>query len=125
MNNFNIFKIEYYWYEGEHEETLLMKDVGKEEFEKDLIDAKKFAESLIGKEIKKGNYLGEGYNVACLPEFYEQIIWFLLEKKGYKECQFDCDISYIIEDNSDKEINIIKSEKITKREEISVKQKNQ
>ena len=30
MTEHNIFKVEYYWYEGEHEETSLAKDVNKE-----------------------------------------------------------------------------------------------
>ena len=34
MEELNIFKIEYYWYEEEHEEILLIKDVKREEFEK-------------------------------------------------------------------------------------------
>ena len=37
MTEHNIFKVEYYWYEGEHEECLLIKAVEIEEFEnKDL-----------------------------------------------------------------------------------------
>jgi len=40
----NVFKVEYYWYEGEHEECLLIKAVEIEEFEKDLLEAKSFAE---------------------------------------------------------------------------------
>ena len=35
----NIFKIEYYWPEDEHEVTLLGKNVQREEFEKDLVEA--------------------------------------------------------------------------------------
>ena len=92
--DFNIFKIEYDWYEGEHEETLLGKNIDKKKFEKDLIEAKKFAISLIGNEIKGKNYLGKGYSVECLPEFYEQIIWFLINKKGYIKCNFDENTGY-------------------------------
>ena len=43
--------------------------------------------------------------VECLPEFYEQIIWFLIEKNGYKECQLNENISYIIDDNANKNRN--------------------
>ena len=42
INKMNIFKIEYNWYEGEHEEILLAKDTEREQFEKDLLEAKKF-----------------------------------------------------------------------------------
>lgn len=118
MTELNIFKIEYYWYEGEHEETLLVKDVEREEFEKDLLEAKEFAERLRGIKIKEGEYLGQGYRVECLPEFYKQTIWFLIEKKGYKECQFNEDISYTIDDGPNKEINITKDEKTTKTTEL-------
>ena len=34
MTELNVFKVEYYWYEGEHEEIFLAKDVNGEEFEK-------------------------------------------------------------------------------------------
>ena len=118
MTELNVFKVEYYWYEGEHEECLLIKDVKKEEFEKNLLEAKSFAEKLKGVEIKEGEYLGKGYKIECLPEFYEQIIWFLKEKKEYKECQLNEDIEYIIDDNSNKEIDITKNEKTTKRTEL-------
>ena len=49
---FNLFKIKYTWYEGEYEETSLGKNVKIEEFEKDLIGARDFAKSLIGKKLK-------------------------------------------------------------------------
>lgn len=71
---FRIFKIEYNWYEGEHGEIFLGKYVEKEKFEKDLTKAKQFAKSLIGKKVKHQNYLGKGYSVECLPEYYQQII---------------------------------------------------
>jgi len=51
----NIFKLEYDWYEGEHEETLLGKETTEQEFEIDLIKARKFAESLIGNKVKRGD----------------------------------------------------------------------
>jgi len=109
---FNIFKIEYTWYEEDYGKTLLCKNVERKEFEKDLIEAKNFAESLIGKKIKRADYLGKGYSVECLPEYYEQIIWFLIEKKGYSECIFDKDIIYSIDDSSNgKKIQIKRYEK--------------
>jgi len=36
------------------------------------MEYKNFAENLKGKEIKDYNYLGKGYGVECLPEFYAQ-----------------------------------------------------
>ena len=118
MTDINVFKVEYYWYEGEHEETSLAKDVNKEEFEKDLLEARNFAEKLKGVEIKEGEYLGKGYTIECLPEFYGQIIWFLINKKEYKECQLNEDISYTIDDDSNKKIGITKDERTTKITEI-------
>ncbi len=111
MADFNIFKIQYDWYEGEHYETLTGKKVNTEEFEKDLVEAKKFAESLMGKEIKSGEYLGKGYKVECLPEFYEQILWYLTEKLGYIHCCYDEDAYYGVDDDHDKKISITKFEK--------------
>lgn len=114
----NIFKIEYYWHEGEHQETLLGKDVEIDEFEKDIIKAKEFAENLIGKKIKEGEYLGKGYAVQCLPEYYEQIIWFLTKKIGYTICYFDQDIYYAVDDFSDKKIVITKSNRKIETSEL-------
>lgn len=112
--SFNIFKIEYNWCEGEHEETFMEKDVDKDQFERDLIKAKEFAESLMGKEVKD-NYLGKGYSVECLPEYYEQIIWFLTNKMGYIECYFDDNISYHVDDNNNgKGMELIRFEKDVK-----------
>ena len=53
-----------------------------------------------------------------LPEYYEQVIWFLVEKKQYKICYFNENNSYTINDDSSKEIGIIKNEKTTKGSEI-------
>lgn len=115
----NIFKIEYYWPEDEHGVAYLGKDVSQEEFEKDLIKAREFAESLIGKKVDV-DYLGKGYSLECLPEFYEQIIWFLVEKLNYVECDINDDISYYIDDNSNnKKIGITKSEKQIKNSELN------
>lgn len=108
MANLNIFKIRYEWYEGDCGETLLAKDTPKEQFEKDLIEAKNFAENLKGRKINEGSYLGKGYTVECLPEFYEQIIWFLTEKKGYSECMYYDSEEYYVDDGINKEIDIQK-----------------
>lgn len=100
---FNIFKIEYDWYEGEHEETFLGKQAEQEEFEKDLIEARDFARSLIGKREDNGDHLRKGYSVECLPEYYKQIILFLLEKKGYAICYLDEEITYCVDDSDNGE----------------------
>ncbi len=67
MDELNIFKIYYTWYEGEYDETLVAKKVSKEQFEADLLTAKKFAESLIGSEVKRGNYLGKDTLSSASP----------------------------------------------------------
>ena len=118
MAELNIFKIEYDWCEGEHDETLIGKKVNTKEFEKDLVEAKKLAQALIGKEIKSGEYLGKGYRVECLPEFYEQVLWYLTEKKGYFYCYYDKDVSYGVDDNADKKINITRFRKNIEINEI-------
>ncbi len=112
----NIFKIFYDWYEDDHEEVLLGKAVEREEFEKDLILAKEFAKSLIGKEIKSGEWLGKGYRVDCLPEYYQQIVWFLTEKLGYTVCDYNQDVQYDVDDSS--KISIIRLEQKTERKEL-------
>jgi len=109
-----IFKISYTWYEGEYEETYLGKDVNKKEFEKDIAEARKFAQNLVGKKADKGEYLGKGYEVECLPEYYNQIIWFLINKKGYIDCAID-DSEYYVGDEMEHKIIIErKDEKITR-----------
>jgi len=114
-----IFKIRYEWYEEDRGETLLAKDVTKEQFEKDLIEARDFAESLKGKEIREGSTLGKGYSTECLPEFYSQIIWFLTENKGYSECQYSESEDYYVDDDSEKKIGLQKRMKKTEWERIN------
>jgi hypothetical protein len=111
-----IFKISYTWFEGDFDETHLGKDVEKKEFERDLKEAKEFAKSLLGKKIKQGEYLGKGYNLECLPEFYSQIIWFLINKKGYIKCEIDSS-EYDIDDWSN-EINVERIDNEIKRTRI-------
>ena len=95
-NEFNIFNIQYDWYEGEHDETLIGKKISIKEFETDLIEARKFAESLIGKKVKHEEFLGNGYSVECLPQFYEQILWYLTEKLRYIYCYYNENNKYIL-----------------------------
>lgn len=112
-----IFKITYTWHEGEFQETYLGKDIGKQEFESDIAESKEFAKSLLGIEIEKGEYLGRGDHVECLPEFYNQIIWFLTNKKGYVDCFLD-DSEYSVDDDSNKKIIVEKIDRKIKRIEI-------
>ncbi|MBU0535805.1 MAG: hypothetical protein KKE20_02485 [Nanoarchaeota archaeon] len=116
MKELKIFKIEYSWYEGEHDETLIGKDVNQQSFEKDLLEARRFAESLIGKEAEYSDYPGKGYSVECLPAYYEQIIWYLTTKLGYICCSFDECIEYDISDYNLNRISIDRIETRAKRE---------
>lgn len=119
MTDFTIFKLQYDWYEGEHEEMLIGKAVEIQQFEKDVIEAKNFAEDLKGKVIEKGQYLGKGYRVECLPAFFEQIAWYLVEKLGYQYCHYDADTHYDVDDDFKKKIKVTKIEKKAERREIS------
>ena len=118
MEEFNIFKIEYNWYEGEHEDMLIGKKVNINQFEKDLAKAKRFARGLCGKKCE-GDYLGKGYSVECLPQFYEQILWYLTYKLGYIYCYYDNDISYSIDDTHKKKILAIRYQNKTEKKEIN------
>ncbi len=80
--------------------------------------AKKFAESLRGKMINKGEYLGRGYRVECLPEFYAQILWHLTEKQGYTYCYYNADTHYGVDDDINKKIKIAKLEKRIEEREL-------
>ncbi len=100
-----IFNIKYIWYDGDEGQTYLAKLVDKPQFEKDMKEATIFVESLIGHKVE-GDYIGKGYEVECLPEFYEQIIFFLINKKGYVECDNE-DSEYFIGDlDSEKKITV-------------------
>lgn len=112
-----IFKIKYEWYEGDSGETYLGKVINKFEFEENLKEALEFAKKLIGNEIEDSDYLGKGYRVECLPEFYNQIIWFLINQKGYTECSID-ESQYYVDDNSDEKIFIEKVDEEIKRVQI-------
>ncbi|MDD3175713.1 MAG: hypothetical protein PHU51_04510 [Candidatus Nanoarchaeia archaeon] len=93
----NIFRIKYTWYEGEEEESLLAKDITEEEFEKDLIQAKNYAQSLIGLEDDETAI--DKYSVDCLPNYYAKIIWYLINKLYYFDCAFDKRKTYFIKDD--------------------------
>lgn len=101
----NMFEVGYTWYEDDHDETLLAKDVEREQFERDLKEAVEFAKSLLNKEVKFGeDYLGRGYAVSCLPEYYEQVIWYLTTKLGYVVVEYDDANFYLIDDDYEKKI---------------------
>ena len=57
-----------------------------------------------------GEWLGKGYKVDCLPEYYQQIIWFLTEKLVYVICDYDDRISYNVDDSSKISITKLKRE---------------
>ncbi len=113
----NIFKVKYTWYEDDCGETLVGKDVKQEEFERDLKEARDFATSLMKIEIKEGKWLGKGYSVNCLPEYYETIIWFLLKKKQYVVCYLN-HAEFFVDDNFNREIELSRFE--TKLEETKL-----
>ncbi len=112
-----IFKLKYEWYEGDCGEVYLGKDVNQAQFEKDLREAKEFAKSLLGKIVKQGEYLGKGYSVECLPEFYEQVAWFLTNKKGYIRCSLN-DSEYSVEDFHEEKIIIERIDREVKKTKI-------
>jgi len=114
----NIFKVEYNWFEGDHDEAFLGKDVEAEQFETDLIKAKRFADSLKGKKVKGYNYLGKGYSVECLPEYYAQIVWYLTEKLGYVLCDIDPYTEYDVDDFPDRKIRLTRVKKRIERHKL-------
>ena len=87
---YNVFKVSYYWYEGEEEHTFLTKDITNEEFEKDLKECRDKID--LEKE------------VSCLPNWYKQLISFM-EEKNYLSLEIpyetDLGIQYILEDEED------------------------
>jgi len=113
-----LYKISYDYYEGEHEEILLAKDVETEQFDKDIIEAKDYAQSRIGLKYKKSEYM-KPYNVEYLPEFYQTIADYLQEQKGYIEIHTNDDIHYEVDDSGtqEKEISVEKVEIHTVRKE--------
>jgi len=116
---YNIFKIRYEWYEDDADTSYLAKAVNEKQFEKDVTKARDFARSLLGKKIKDLKpYLGKGYSVECLPEFYMQIIWYLIEKLGYLECNIDKWTAYFVEDDYSDKITIRKRTEEYKFKEV-------
>jgi len=118
---YNIFKIKYVWYEGDNRTSYLAKQVNEKQFEKDILKARDFARSLIGKKVKGFDYLGKGYSVECLPEYFEQIIWYMIEKLGYLECDIDKWVAYFVEDDYSDEITIRKRTEEYKFKKLEVK----
>lgn len=99
-----LYKIEYSWCEGEHQESFVAKDIDREGFLKDLNDAVIFARSLLGKECEMGEWIGKGYSVECLPEYYEQILYYLTTEKGYVDVYYYDWYSYDVNDDNPEKI---------------------
>ena len=72
----------------------------------------------MGIEVKDGDYLGKGYRVGCLPECYRQIIWYLITKLGYYECEFNSLVCYDLDDEGSFEKGKLILTKVEKRMEI-------
>jgi len=100
----NAFKIEYSWYEGEHGECWLAKEVEQEQFEADLKEAIVYAST-------------QKYSVSCLPEYYEAIVRYLIKKK-YIEISLNDDISYDIDDggSSDRIVIALKDRRLRNKD---------
>ncbi|MDD3175219.1 MAG: hypothetical protein PHU51_01970 [Candidatus Nanoarchaeia archaeon] len=86
----NIFRIKYEWYEGEENEIFLSNNVTKEQFEKDLKESRNYVYKLINSD--------KNSSITCLPKYYEQIVWFLINKLNYVECHYDEDSIYYVDD---------------------------
>lgn len=82
-----LFKLEYSWYEGEHQSTILAIAKEKEEIEKDL---QEIANS-INSDGKKENV------IEYKPHAYREIVS-ILEQKGYMVCYFLSDPEYEVEE---------------------------
>ena len=94
----NLFKLQYTWYDGEHQSTILATKKEQNEIEEDL----KEAASSIRIDRKKEKA------VDCLPEAYRRIID-ILRQKGYVVCYFLSDPDYYV-----REAEIIKRTKSRK-----------
>ena len=95
----HLFKLQYSWYEGEFQSTILATTKEKEEVEQDLRE--------ITSSIRIDRKKEEGAH-DCLPEAYRRIVNFL-EQKGYMVCYFLSDPEYYVE-----EIGFLKSVKLYK-----------
>ncbi|MFA6023498.1 MAG: hypothetical protein WC781_05410 [Candidatus Pacearchaeota archaeon] len=120
-NPMNIFPFSFIMKNNCEEVMFFAKNVSSSEFEKDLQEAKNFAEELSGKKIVQQKwdmfgFLGKGYFNECLGEYFEQIAWYLQEKKGYISCQIKDNLTYVIRtENTEerKEEKIIIEKKLT------------
>ncbi|MEK6869095.1 MAG: hypothetical protein AABX74_02615 [Nanoarchaeota archaeon] len=83
----HIFRLQYTWYEGEHDSTILATTKEKEEIEKDLKDAA----SLIETDVKREK------EAVYKPDAYQRIIE-ILKQKGYIVCYFLIDQEYYVEE---------------------------
>ena len=83
----HLFKLQYSWYEGEFQSTILATAKEKEEIEHDLKE--------IGNSIRIDRKKED--TVDCKPEAYRRIIS-ILEQKGYIVCYFLSDPEYYVDE---------------------------
>lgn len=83
----HLFKLEYSWYEGEHQSTILAAAKEQEEIEQDIRDA---ANSLKTYQIEEKVRIYKS-------DAYQKIIS-ILEQKGYMVCYFLSDPEYYVDD---------------------------
>ena len=92
--NLNLFKLQYSWYEGEFDSTILATTKEQKEIENDL----KEAVGSVKIDAKKEKA------VDCLPEAYERIVN-ILTQKGYVVCYFLIDPDYYVRDSEKEKDN--------------------
>ena len=102
-----LFNLQYTWYEGEHESTILATTKEKEEMKKDLKDVANSIE-IDEKKEKAAIYKSDAY----------QRIIKTLKQKGYIECSFFLDPDYYVD-----EIGIVRKTKFLKYGIIHHKEK--
>ena len=118
----NIYKLSYYWYEGEKQHYYVVSPLEMEEFEE-----------LLKKNMEKLNLIPEGdacakrwkdaeecdhFHLKCLPEAYYKLLDFL-ERDGCILVSYPYqDIDYQIQDDTRSTFSLSKHEKITKNTTI-------
>ena len=105
----HLFKLQYSWYDGEFQSTILATTREKEEIEQDI---REIARSL-NRDGKKENL------VDYKPNAYRRILN-VLEQKGYMVCYFLSDPEYYVE-----EVGYIKNARLHKYGIIHLKEKTE
>lgn len=116
MTRLLAYKLEYYWYEGEHNSIHLAKDVTEEEFIKDLQQAIQRVANLDLSDSKYDSY-------HSLPSDYREVIA-EMEELGYQAIDVDDRTTFEIDEEWGRKLLV--SKKSTVRETIieeTVKQK--